>query len=73
MPTRPHLPLRFPPHISCIFPSFSAGFAADIIPTLKKNFGVAIVDFMLLDHSAATYVSDVAVASAENFLATGAR
>ena len=49
-----------------------AGLAADVIPNLKKDFGVAIVDLMFLDHSAATYVSDVDVASAQNFLATGA-
>ena len=69
-------------------PPAPTGFAADIIPTLKKNFGVAIVDLVLLDHSAASYVlpplppckivtllfryvSDIAVASTENLLATG--
>lgn len=49
------------------------GVAADVIPNLKRDFGVAIVDLMFLDHSAASYVSDVAVASAQNFLAAGSR
>jgi hypothetical protein len=50
---------------------FYSGNAADVIPNLKRDFGVAIVDLMFLDHSASSYVSDVAVASAENFLAAG--
>ncbi len=56
------------------FPSlFYSGTAADVIPNLKRDFGVAIVDLMFLDHSASSYVSDVAVASAQNFLAAGDR
>ncbi len=52
-------------------PACGSGVAADVIPNLKRDFGVAIVDLMFLDHSAASYVSDVAVASAQNFLAAG--
>jgi predicted O-methyltransferase YrrM len=48
------------------------GVAADVIPNLKRDFGVAIVDLMFLDHSAASYVSDVAIASSHNYLAAGA-
>lgn len=58
-------PPSFHPH-AC-----GSGVAADVIPNLKRDFGVAIVDLMFLDHSAASYVSDVAVASAQNFLAAG--
>ena len=48
------------------------GSEDQMLANLKKDFGVAIVDLMFLDHSAATYVSDVDVASSQNFLATGA-
>ena len=61
--------LTFPPSFHP--PACGSGVAADVIPNLKRDFGVAIVDLMFLDHSAASYVSDVAVASAQNFLAAG--
>jgi predicted O-methyltransferase YrrM len=56
---------------SLIIPFHFAGVAADVIPNLKRDFGVAIVDLMFLDHSASSYVSDVQVASAQNLLAIG--